>query len=61
MKTEKEIQARIDLHQANIVRIRKILEEAKVKFFKNTEIIGKFEYQILEDEMIIETLAWTLI
>jgi len=61
MKTQKEIQDRIDFLQQEKDKIYKLLQTAKVKFFKNVEMIEKLQGQVYEKELVIEALAWTLI
>ena len=61
MKTQKEIEDRLEMHQARAGEIMKLLGEEQVKIFKNQGTIALLQKQLYEENCAIVHLSWTLI
>ncbi len=61
MKTEKEINDRLEMHQDRVAQIEKSISEEKIRFFPNNKLIEFLEGLRLEENAAIVHLSWVLI
>jgi len=61
MKTEKEIEERISIHQDRSAKLMELLVEERMKIFPNKGVVLSLRKQMDEENMAIVYLSWVLI